>query len=204
MRSSPPRALRLHRLCVFAAAWGLCGAAHAQILFRPAPMKPASEIIHRQDPPSISTRIMDQVTPANAHILVSLSRQRAYLMVNEVTALDTPISSGKASRPTPRGKFTVLEKDPNHHSNIYGNFVDSRGRILRAGVSAKIDSAPAGTHFEGAPMKWFLRLTAEGVGMHVGILPGYAASHGCVRLPSDIAMYIYQKVRIGTPVEITD
>jgi lipoprotein-anchoring transpeptidase ErfK/SrfK len=51
-------------------------------------------------------------------------------------------------------------------------------------------------------MKWFCRLTWNGVGMHVGILPGYPASHGCVRLPADIAPLIYQKVKIGTPVTI--
>jgi len=204
MSSGIFRALRL--LCIgilCAIACGLPGHAEPQI-FRPAPMKSASELLRKQDPPIISARLMDQVTPANAHVLISISRQRAYLMVDEVTALDTPISSGKAARPTPKGKFTVLEKDPNHHSNIYGNFVDSHGRIIRAGVSAKIDSAPSGTHFEGAPMKWFMRLTGEGVGMHVGILPGYAASHGCVRLPADIAPKIYEKVKVGTPVEITD
>ena len=167
-------------------------------------MRSAVELLHKQDPPVISARLMDQVTPANAHVVISLSRQRAYLMVDEITALDTPISSGKAAKPTPKGRFTILEKDPNHYSSIYGNFVDSRGRIIRGGVSAKIDSAPAGTHFEGAPMKWFMRLTNEGVGMHVGILPGYAASHGCVRLPADIAPKIYEKVRVGTPVEIAD
>ena len=74
---------------------------------------------------------------------------------------------------------------------------------MRAGVSLKIDSAPSGTHYEGAPMKWFMRLTNEGVGMHIGILPGYPASHGCVRLPAEIAPLIYSKVKVGTPVEIT-
>ncbi len=192
-------------VCAFALFGTSLGAAPQPFIApRAVVMKKAGDLIHRQDPPVISVRLLDQVSPDNAHVLVSLSRQRAYLMLNEETALDTPISSGKAARPTPPGKFTILEKDPNHHSNIYGNFVDSRGRIIRAGVSARIDSAPAGTHFEGAPMRWFMRLTPEGVGMHVGILPGYAASHGCVRLPEDMALKIYDKVKVGTPVEVTD
>ena len=118
--------------------WGLVHGQAAQPFIAPRPvlMKRAADLIHKQDPAVISVRLMDQVTPDNAHILVSLSRQRAYLMLNEETALDTPISSGKAARPTPRGKFAVLEKDPDHRSNIYGNFVDSRGIIIRAGVSA--------------------------------------------------------------------
>ena len=71
-----------------------------------------------------------------------------------------------------------------------------------AGVSANIDSAPSGTHFVGAEMKWFMRLTGEGVGMHVGILPGYPASHGCIRMPSQAAELFYNHVKIGTPVEV--
>ena len=53
-------------------------------------------------------------------------------------------------------------------------------------------------------MKWFMRLTDGGVGMHIGILPGYAASHGCVRLPAEIAPLIYQKVRVGTAVTVEE
>jgi lipoprotein-anchoring transpeptidase ErfK/SrfK len=98
----------------------------------------------------------------------------------------------------------VLEKDPNHHSSLYGDFVDRSGRIVRAGVSARIDSAPSGTHFAGATMKWFMRLTGDGVGMHVGILPGYPASHGCIRMPSDGAKLFYDRVKIGTPVDVGD
>jgi hypothetical protein len=55
------------------------------------------------------------------------------------------------------------------------------------GVSIKVDSAPRGTRYRGARMKWFMRLTDRGVGIHMGILPGYPASHGCIRLPAYIA-----------------
>jgi lipoprotein-anchoring transpeptidase ErfK/SrfK len=77
-----------------------------------------------------------------------------------------------------------------------------RGRVVRSGVSIKVDSPPRGTRYRGAPMKWFMRLTDSGVGMHAGILPGYPASHGCIRLPTDIAPPIYQNVEIGTPAVI--
>jgi len=164
-------------------------------------VKKASESLHKQDPPKVSPRVLDQVTPDNARVLVSLGKQRAYLLLNGEVAIDTPISSGKAAGMTPTGSFQVQEKDPDHRSNLYGNFVDSRGRIVRAGVSARIDSAPSGTHFDGAPMYWFMRI-AEGVGMHTGILPGYSASHGCIRMPAEIAPMFYQKVKVGTPVEV--
>ncbi len=74
--------------------------------------------------------------------------------------------------------------------------------MVRSGITSKIDPAPAGTHYVGAPMLWFMRLTGEGVGMHVGILPGYAASHGCIRMPSDMAPMFYEKVRLGTTVVV--
>jgi hypothetical protein len=80
------------------------------------------------------------------------------------------------------------QKDADHRSNLYGDFVNPRtGRVVRAGVSTKIDSAPSGTVYRGAPMRWFMRLTAGGLGMHTGILPGYPASHGCVRMPDEVA-----------------
>jgi len=175
-------------------------AARAQFFNRPR-MKPAGELINKQDPPRTTPRVLDMMTQDNSHVIVSITHQRVYLMVGDQVGIDSPISSGKAGHETPTGSFTVLEKDPNHRSTLYGAFCDSKNRIVRAGVSLHIDSAPSGTHFVGAPMLWFCRFH-DAVGMHVGILPGYAASHGCVRLPANIAPLIYQKVKVGTPVDV--
>ena len=166
------------------------------------PMRKASELINRQAPITINRSIYESLSPDEARVKVSLSKQRAYLLNGDQIAIDSPISSGKRVGMTPSGNFHVMEKDKDHRSSVYGNFVDRSGRVVRSGVSLKIDSAPSGTHYEGAPMLWFMRLTGDGVGMHVGILPGYPASHGCVRLPEAIAPLIYQKVKIGTPVVI--
>jgi lipoprotein-anchoring transpeptidase ErfK/SrfK len=168
------------------------------------PLRKASELIRKQEPVKINQGLLKQTTPNSVHVVVSLSKQRAYLMLNQQLVIDSPISSGKRGHSSPSGHFTVLEKDPNHHSSLYGDFVDRSGRIVRAGVSAKIDSAPSGTHFAGAPMKWFMRLTGEGVGMHIGILPGYPASHGCIRMPPDGAKLFYDHVKVGTPVDVGD
>ncbi|MDP9097753.1 MAG: L,D-transpeptidase family protein, partial [Verrucomicrobiota bacterium] len=135
------------------------------------PMKKASELISRQPGITTNNAILQTVTPEKAHIIVSLAKQRAYLMTGDEIAIDSPISSGKRGHTSPNGSFTVLEKDKDHHSSLYGDYKDSSGRTVRGGVSARIDSAPSGTHFVGASMKWFMRLTGEGVGMHVGILP---------------------------------
>ncbi|MFL6515681.1 MAG: L,D-transpeptidase family protein [Chthoniobacterales bacterium] len=167
------------------------------------PMRKATELIRRQDPIRINQALLRSATPDRVRVVVSLSKQRAYLLIGEDVVIDSPISSGKRGHTSPSGSFSVLEKDPNHHSSIYGDFVDASGRVVRAGVSAKIDSAPSGTHFDGATMKWFMRLTDEGVGMHVGILPGYPASHGCIRMPEEGAKLFYDHVKIGTPVRVS-
>ena len=170
----------------------------------PQPMRKASDLIRRQEPVKINQALLKEATPDNVHVVVSLPKQRAFLMIGDQIVIDSPISSGKRGHSSPTGHFSVLEKDPNHRSNIYGDFVDRSGRTVRAGVSAKIDAAPSGTHYVGASMKWFMRLTAEGVGMHIGILPGYPASHGCIRMPSDGAKLFYDHVKVGTPADVGD
>jgi lipoprotein-anchoring transpeptidase ErfK/SrfK len=169
---------------------------------RTVPVARPQALLQRQLPPLFNRRILDQLGPDNASIIVSLSRQRVYVMAGSEVAIDSPISSGKQAGMTPTGEFAVMQKDKEHRSNVYGNFVDSKGRVVRAGVSARIDSAPSGTHFEGAPMSYFLRITWEGVGLHVGILPGYPASHGCIRLPFAVAQATFYRVRVGTPVRV--
>ncbi len=172
----------------------------------PAPrrQKPVDELISKQAQPKVVPRVLERANSGNTHVTISLGKQRAYLMVGDEIAIDTPISSGKSSGMTPKGSFTILEKDADHRSNIYGSFVNSRGEVVRSGVSTRIDSAPSGTTYRGAPMQWFMRMTWTGVGMHVGELPGYPASHGCIRMPQDIAPLFYQRVKLGTNVTVTD
>ncbi len=199
------RTARFHPLFAIALVWFTAFDHEAGAQFfgkQRRPMRKASELIRRQEPARINRSLESVVNPENSSVRISLSRQRAYLMVGEDVYIDSPISSGKRAGMTPAGRFKVTQKDPDHRSNLYGDFVDSRGRVVRSGVSTRVDSAPSGTRFLGSPMRWFMRLTDSGVGMHVGILPGYAASHGCIRLPSDIAPLIYRKVKSGTPVTI--
>jgi lipoprotein-anchoring transpeptidase ErfK/SrfK len=190
------------RIGAAVAVTAMTGLAYAQL---PAtPMRKPAELIRKQDAIKINQGLLKQASVDQVQILISIPKQRAYLMLNEQIVIDSPISSGKRGHSSPTGHLHVLEKDPNHHSNLYGDFVDYSGRVVRAGVSARIDSAPSGTHFAGAAMKWFMRLTEDGVGMHVGILPGYPASHGCIRMPSDGAKLFYDHVKVGTPVDVGD
>ena len=164
-------------------------------------MKKPGDLIQQQEPPKVSPRVLERVTRDNAHVVISIGKQRAFLILGGEIAIDTPVSTGKAAGMTPTGSYRVLEKDANHRSSFYGNFVDTQGRVVRGGVSTRIDSAPSGSHFDGAPMKWFIRFS-ESEGLYVGPLPGYPAAQGCIRVPEEIAAMIYEKVKVGTPVDV--
>src|SRR5260370_28528575 len=101
---------RLLQLCIVAAGIALVSLAHAQ-LFGPKMKKP-SELIQKQPPLKVNQNLLAQATPDNTHIVVSIPKQRAYLMIGEQIVADGPISSGKRGHETPHGHFTVLEKDP--------------------------------------------------------------------------------------------
>jgi lipoprotein-anchoring transpeptidase ErfK/SrfK len=193
-----------HTLLATLAVWIFAGAstASADLFGSSKPKTPITSLIGRQAAPKVDAGVGGRINPDNSHVIISLSKQRAYVMVGSDIYIDTPVSTGKRAGMTPTGKFSVMEKDLNHKSSVYGDFVDGKGRTVRSGVSTKVDSAPSGTRYVGAPMKYFCRLTSNGVGMHIGILPGYPASHGCVRLPAAIAPLIYEKVKVGTPVTI--
>jgi lipoprotein-anchoring transpeptidase ErfK/SrfK len=126
-----------------------------------------------QEPAKIYQDVLDRATIQNIHVMVSISKQRVYLMVGDDVAVDSPISSGRPGRSTPTGSFTVSEKDKNHISSLYH-----------------------------CPMKYFLRMSGRSFGLHVGQLPGYPASHGCVRLPEKVAKILFEKATIGTNVSI--
>lgn len=199
----------IHRILAAALVCWLCalsGNALAQA-GGPRPMdgkrmkKPAS-LIGRQPKPVVNKDLASAINSENSYAVISLSKQRLYLMTADQVYIDSPISSGKRGHSTPTGNFNIMQKHADHRSSIYGSFVDRRGRVVRSGVSTKIDSAPSGTRYVGAPMKYFCRLTGSGVGFHIGILPGYPASHGCIRLPEDIAPLIYEKVKVGTRVRV--
>ena len=194
----------LRFLCIaLAAAIIIIGTSSQGQLPQPKMRKP-NELIRKQEAMKVNQGMLKQATSENTRIVVSIPKQRAYLMIGDQIVADAPVSSGKRGHESPKGHMRVLEKDPNHHSSLYGDFVDRSGRTVRAGVSARADSAPSGTHFSGAAMKWFLRLTEDGVGMHIGILPGYPASHGCIRESVDGAKLFYDHAKVGTLVDVGD
>lgn len=109
-------------------------------------------------------------------MIVNLKTQRAVLYRNGVPIGATTVSSGRLSRPTPTGIFTILQKQVVHHSSKYDN----------------------------APMPYMERLTWSGVALHAGKLPGYPASHGCIRMPAGFAKLLYGVTGLGMTVVIAD
>jgi hypothetical protein len=118
-----------------------------------------------------------EVSPAGpVVVLVSLPDQVMYVYRNGVRIGRSTVSTGTAGHRTPTGVFTVLQKKVDHESSIY----------------------------KGAKMPNMQRLTWTGIAMHAGQLPGYPASHGCVRLPEDFAAKLYSITKLGTTVIIAD
>jgi hypothetical protein len=117
---------------------------------------------------SIESRAAGQPVMA----IVSLQNQRITVYDAKGWILRAPVSSGQSGRETPAGIFSVLEKDADHHSNLY----------------------------DDASMPHMQRLTWSGIALHAGHLPGYPASHGCVRMPSDFAEQLFDMTQIGMRV----
>src|SRR5213082_2709689 len=82
----------------------------------PPPMRKASDLIRRQEPFKVNQSLLKQATQNNTRIVVSIPKQRTYLMIGDQVVADGPISSGRSGHTTPNGHLQVLEKDPNHHS----------------------------------------------------------------------------------------
>ena len=134
-------------------------------------------------------------------VLISLSEQMVYLYKGGQLAGGSPISSGAEGYDTRPGRYHITEKDIDHLSSIYGDYIDAEGNILATQIDNRKDRRPPGGRFDGAKMYYFMRIYG-GVGMHQGYLPGYPASHGCIRLPGHMAEKFYHEVRVGTPVQI--
>ena len=107
-------------------------------------------------------------------IVIGLQEQRAVVYRNGVRIGSSPVSTGKAGHETPTGVFNILEKRREHYSNLYDN----------------------------APMPFMQRLTWDGIALHAGHLPGYPASHGCVRLPYDFSEALFGITERGMTVVV--
>ena len=114
--------------------------------------------------------------PGAVSILISLPGQIAYIYRDGVLIAASTVSTGKRGKSTPTGEFTILQKREFHRSNLYSN----------------------------APMPFMQRLTWTGIALHAGVLPGYPASHGCIRFPREFARRLFQITELGGQVSVVD
>jgi lipoprotein-anchoring transpeptidase ErfK/SrfK len=134
-------------------------------------------------------------------IKIVLGEQKAYFYKGGKLAGIALISTGSEGHPTQAGSFSIQELDRDHKSTEYGNYLDANDKVIQSDVDTTKDPLPPGAHFEGAGMPFFMRFNG-GTGMHEGFMPGYADSHGCIRMPGWIAEEFFNAVDVGTPVTV--
>ena len=140
------------------------------------------------------------VLRAETSVEIDLEEQTAYLIQDRRVILATPIATGRAGHLTPIGSFKVIEKERAHHSSMYVKIVDRWGNTVNVDADADMPVPPGG-RFIPAPMYYFVRFSGAN-GMHAGYLPGYPASHGCVRLPEQNAISFFNALKVGDPVTV--
>jgi hypothetical protein len=144
--------------------------------FRPIPFHHHH---HKPRRPSVKKDTLEKEAagkPQGALIIaVSLSKQQLKVYDANGFYAQSPVSSGMPGHATPMGVFSVIQKHKLHHSNIYSN----------------------------APMPYMQRITWSGVALHAGVLPGYPASHGCIRMPTGFAIKMWNWTRMGARVIVT-
>jgi hypothetical protein len=118
-----------------------------------------------------------ELAPSGAvEIVVSIPQQRAYIYRANTLIGVTTVSTGMAGHRTPTGRYPIMEKRRTHFSNLYNN----------------------------APMPFMQRLTMGGIALHAGVIPGYPASHGCVRLPLAMARNLFGVTQVRSVVHIVN
>ncbi len=115
-------------------------------------------------PESPPTRAVGEVLESGILITISLASQQMHVFRDGVLWRSSPVSTGKRGKETPPGVFAILQKKKFHRSNLYSN----------------------------APMPFMQRLTWDGIAIHAGRLPGYPASHGCIRIPNEFANELFK------------
>jgi lipoprotein-anchoring transpeptidase ErfK/SrfK len=145
--------------------------------YRPAPIAQPRKPKARR--PSAKTQAAPKETNAKPQgpliIAVSIDQQKVRVYDANGLFAESPVSTGMKGHSTPMGVFSVIQKNKMHRSNIYS----------------------------GAPMPYMQRITWSGVAMHAGVLPGYPASHGCIRMPMAFAVKMWNWTRMGARVIIT-
>lgn len=134
-------------------------------------------------------------------IVIDTELQQAKFYIGNRLVGWSTISSGKAGHGTPKGQFTILDKDIDHRSSSYGSIVDANGNTLVSSWERGMP-IPKGGRYKGAEMNFGMQITRSGIWMHEGFVTSAPESHGCIRMPREMARHFYENTPIGTPVII--
>jgi lipoprotein-anchoring transpeptidase ErfK/SrfK len=178
---------RLWRVAILTAAGAIGATSYAEAAVgwsddypgysRPGPMVPQRRQNSRRHQAKKTEAPEKESAKPRGPLVIAISIEKQKLRIYDANGFfaETPISTGMRGHPTPMGVFSVIEKDRYHHSNIYSN----------------------------APMPFMQRITWSGVAMHAGVLPGYPASHGCIRMPMAFAVKMWGWTKMGARVVVT-
>lgn len=160
-----------------------------------------------------SSKLLRQSTRNNTKIKINVATQRLSLLVNGKVALSSPCTTGAKrkfepnsktyrDKHTPKGNFRVLEKIRDKRSNIFGNYYRNGKRVYH-GDKRKYRGSRVGVRYVGASLKYWMRLTGGGIGMHESkYIKRHPGTNGCIRLPHRVAKIVFSKVSVGTRVHI--
>ncbi len=144
-----------------------------------------------------NTALASKPTPAK-RLEIDTNTQRGILYVENQVAMDFPLTTGRAGKRTPKGSFSITQKQAAKRSTLYGSFVDRKNRIVRGGVRVT-DRRPSGTRFRGAKLPYWMRFNGS-VGLHQGGVHRVPASNGCVRVPPEVAPLLFNRLSKGADV----
>src|ERR1700675_1621202 len=145
----------------------------------------------------------DEGPSGKPRIIVHIGEQKAYFYKGKTLVGETTVSTGKPGFSTPPGHYTVISKDAEHVSSVFGDYVDEYGNVVRSNIDSRKDTRPKGSHFDGARMPYAMFFRG-GYAMHQGYVPPFAASHGCIRLPKEMAPHFFNAAPVGTPVLVKE
>src|SRR6266849_9729190 len=176
------------RIAVLTAAGAIGSASHAQAAlyywsnydpgyYRPEPIVPQQQQKPRHRQAKKIRAPENESAKPQGPLIIAISIDRQNLRIYDANGFfaETPVSTGMRGHPTPMGVFSIIQKHKFHRSNIYS----------------------------GAPMPYMQRITWSGIAIHAGVLPGYPASHGCIRMPMAFAVKMWNWTKMGARVVVT-
>src|SRR5258707_4859781 len=145
----------------------------------------------------------DDGASGKPRIVVHIGEQKAYFYKGKTLVGETTVSTGKPGFSTPPGRYTVISKDAEHVSSVFGDYVDEYGNVVRSNIDSRKDTRPKGSHFDGARMPYAMFFRG-GYAMHQGDIPPLVPPRGCFPFPGQMAVPVFVKAPRAPSVAVTE